>query len=132
MEQLFVDTSAWLAQANRTDRGHAAVRGVLASFPGRLVTTNLVLAETVTLARYRLGHPAAVALGTALRDPNRVDLVRVTREDEAAAWELFQERPDKKCSLTDCASFVVMRRLGIGTALALDSDFRREGFETAP
>ena len=132
MERLFVDTSAWLAQANRADAGHEAVRDVLASVPGRLVTTNLVFAATVTLARSRLGHPAALALGSALRDPHRVDMVRVSREDENAGWELFRERADKKYSLTDCTSFVVMRRLGLGTALALDADFRREGFEAVP
>ena len=115
MERFFVDTSAWLAQANRADSGHEAVSGALASLPGRLVTPNLIFSVTVTLARYRLGHSAALALGGALRDPDRVDIVRLTREDENAAWELFQNRADKEYSFTDCTSFVVMRRLGVGT-----------------
>jgi len=132
MERLFVDSSAWLSLANRADSDHEEVSRLLASFPGRLVTSNLVFAETVTLARHRLGHRAALTIGNALRDPDRVDMVRVTVADEEAAWKLFGERADKEYSLADCASFVLMRRLGIRGAVALDADFRREGFEAVP
>lgn len=132
MNGLFVDTSAWLAQANAKDRAHAAVRSTLASFVGRLVTTNHVLDETLTLARARLGHAAAAALGGLLLDPEVVDLVRAEADDEAAAWGLFLARADQRYSFTDCVSFVVMLRLDLAVAAALDEDFVREGFETVP
>ena len=132
MERLFVDTSAWFAHVNRRDPDHGAVRQALRAFSGRLVTSNLVVGEAVTLCRYRLGHAAAVQLGETLLDPEVVDLVRATAGDEAEAWRLFVERADKEYSFVDCASFVLMRRLDIDRAAALDEDFRREGFRLLP
>lgn len=132
MERLFVDTSAWFAYANRKDRDHNAVRKALGSFRGRLATSNFILDETVTLCRYRLGHTAAMRVGRVLQETGAVDLIRVTPADERAAWALFCDRPDQRYSFTDCTSFVLMRRLKVDTALALDDDFRSEGFGVVP
>lgn len=131
-DPLFVDTSAWFALVNRGDPDHALARETLESFRGRLVTSNFIFDETVTLCLYRLGHPAAVQVGTTLADPGAVDLLRTTPEDERAAWELFSSRADKRYSFTDCTSFVMMKRMGLRRVAAFDEDFRREGFETAP
>ena len=39
---------------------------------------------------------------------------------------------DKRLSLTDCASFEVMQRLGLEGAFTFDRDFRDCGFRTLP
>jgi uncharacterized protein len=52
--------------------------------------------------------------------------------EEARARRLFLDRPDKRYTLTDCLSFVIMRRLGITEALATDDHFRQEGFTVLP
>jgi predicted nucleic acid-binding protein len=39
---------------------------------------------------------------------------------------------DQIYRFTDCTSFVLMRRLTIARAVALDDDFRREGFVSVP
>ncbi len=132
MERLFVDTSAWFAFVNGSDPDHEPVRRVLNDHEGRLVTSNFVFDETVTLCRYRLGHELAARIGAALADPAATDLVRLTAEDERAAWKLFVARKDKRYSFTDCTSFVLMRRLGMKTAVAVDDDFRQEGLATLP
>lgn len=132
MERLFVDTSAWFAYANSEDPEHDRVRLVLLDFEGRLVTSNFVFDETVTLCRRKLGYGAACLVGEALRDAEVADVVRVTVEDEAEAWRLFLDRDDKHYSFTDCTSFVLLRRLRVQHVLALDDDFRREGFTTLP
>ena len=44
----------------------------------------------------------------------------------------FSRGQIKTYSYTDCTSFVVMRRLGLHTAIALDADFQREGFALLP
>ena len=128
MKRLFVDTSAWFAYANRSDRDHRRVRDAMNGFVGRLVTTNFVFDETVTLVAGRYGHEAATRIGEALIGAKGIDLTRVTANDERAAWQLFVERPDKGYSFTDCTSFTVARRLEITEVAALDDDFRREGF----
>jgi len=132
VQRLFVDTSAWFAFANRKDPHHGDVGDTLRRYPGRLVASNFILDETVSLCLYRLGHTAARAAGTVLMDPDIVSLVRLTPADEQAAWILFCHRSDHQYSFTDCTSFVLMRRLKLATALALDDDFRSEGFEVVP
>ncbi len=132
MKRYFVDTSAWFAFVNRRDPDHRAVRTTIADLEGRLVTTSYVFDETVTLCRYRLSHAIALEVGRTLLDPNAVDLLRVTTDDERAAWQLFESRADKEYSYTDCTSFALMRRLRIDTAVAVDDDFAREGFTCLP
>jgi predicted nucleic acid-binding protein len=132
MERLFVDTGAWLALVNRADPAHGAVVAVLTTFNGRLVTSNYVVDETITVCRFRLGFQAAQQLGQRLMAAVDIDVIRLTAEDEQAAWHLFQAREDKPYSFTDCTSFVLMRRLKLGRAAAVDDDFRREGFEVTP
>ncbi len=132
MERLFVDTSAWFAYANRKDPQHSRVGETLRVFPGRLIITNFIFDETISLCLYRLGHQAARSVGSVLLDPDEVDMVHITIEDERAAWELFCNRGDQRYSFTDCTSFVLMRRLGLTNALALDADFSAEGFAVVP
>ena len=129
---LFVDTSVWYAFMNRGDASRPAAREVIRSFEGRLVTSNFVFDEAVTLCRQRLGHAVARQFGDALLSGDIVDLLRATPEDEAAAWDLFSHRPDQPYSFTDCISFAMMRRLHIRRAATFDNDFRREGFEVVP
>ncbi|MEN8152292.1 MAG: type II toxin-antitoxin system VapC family toxin [Planctomycetota bacterium] len=132
MERTFVDTGAWVALVNQKDHQNVPVGKLVRQWAGRLVTSNHVADEAVTLARFRVGHRSAAALGQNLLDGTPAQLVRLTPEDEAEALRLFRERPDQRYSFTDCTSFVLMRRMGIDVALTLDSDFLREGFEVIP
>ena len=132
MERAFVDTSAWFAYANRHDPDHTRICSALRTFQGRLITSNFIFDETVTLCLYRLGYQVAARVGEVLLDQAVVDLVRITPEDEQRAWALWLARPDKTYSYTDCTSFVVMRRLGLQRAVAIDIDFQREGFLLLP
>jgi len=132
MERAFVDTSAWFAYANREDPDHQRIRNVLQTFQGRLLTSNFIFDETVTLCLYRLGRQVAATVGEVLRDPTVVAMLRITPEDEQHAWALRLARPDKTYSYTDCTAFVVMRRLGLQRAITIDTDFQREGFLLLP
>jgi predicted nucleic acid-binding protein len=132
MERAFVDTSAWFAYANREDPDHQRIRTALQTFQGRLITSNFIFDETVTLCLYRLGRQVAATVGEVLRDPTAVAMLRITPADEQNAWVLWLARPDKTYSFTDCTSFVIMRRLGLQSAIAVDTDFQREGFLLLP
>ena len=132
MEQVFVDTGAWYAYINAKDPDHLRVREFLESFTGRLVTSTYVFDEIITLVLARLGHQRAVKVGNVLLDPKAVELVRVGSVDERSAWKLFQDRPDKAYSFTDCTSFILMRRLALNQALTLDDHFAQEAFEMLP
>lgn len=132
VDRVFVDTGAWFAYANAADPDHRRVRAVLDDPPGRLVTSNYIFDETVTLTQARLGHRRAVTVGRTLLDPTLVEVLQITPSDERAAWTLFERRADKSYSFTDCTSFVVMRRQRMARAVALDSHFTQAGFEVLP
>lgn len=132
MKARFVDTSAWYAYFNRSDPDADEVQEALERGDRRLATSTYVFDELVTLTMTRRSHDASVRAGSLLTDPTVVRLERVTGRDEEAAWQRFQDRPDQGYSFTDCTSFVLMERLGIDGAIALDDDFAREGFDVEP
>lgn len=129
---LFVDTSAWFEAFDAGSSVHHQVAAALKASEGPVVTTTFVLAELSALMVGRLTHAHAARAGTFLRTSPDVNLVHPDVADESAAWRLFVERPDKRYSMTDCLSFVVMRRLKLTTALALDRHFAQEGFDLVP
>ncbi len=131
-DRIFVDTSWWYELAARRAPKHAEAAQLFRGGAYRLVTTTDVLKETVTLVQARDGHRAARAIGSLIRDPDFAHLVRVEEEYDREAWDLFQARPDKGYSLTDCTSFMVMRRLDLDTALTFDQHFGQEGFRILP
>lgn len=45
-----------------------------------------------------------------------------------AGLALYEARPDKSYSLTDCISMVTMRQHGISEVLTRDTHFMQEGF----
>jgi predicted nucleic acid-binding protein len=51
-----------------------------------------------------------------------------TSADFATALALYEARPDKEYSLTDCRSMVALRALGISEVLTNDHHFTQEGF----
>lgn len=132
MKRLFVDTGAWYALADRNDPDHERVADCLQTYGGRLVTTNFVFDETVTLLRYRLGFTAAKAFGTQLLKGDAASVLPVARGDEARAWDIFTRYRDKSFSYTDCTSFAVMQRLKLQAAAAIDDDFRAYGLQCLP
>ena len=132
MERLFVDTGAWFSYLNAVDPDHGAIVPVLEEWERRLVTTDYVFDELVTVCRYRVGHSAACVAGSALRGMGITLLVEVQPADREQAWEQFRREEDKAYSFTDCTSFAVMRRLGLTAAAAVDEHFRRAGFHILP
>jgi hypothetical protein len=125
---IYVDTSFFVALLDPQDKNHARAVEAFEGFQGHrlkdlLLTTNNVVLETITVARYEAGHRLAVMAGEMLYGEKLARLHRTTAEDEAAAFAYLKEYEDKEYSAVDCLSFVVMEKLGIREALAFDSDF---------
>ena len=57
-----------------------------------------------------------------------VEVVPATMEWFDRGLELYETRPDKEWSLTDCISFLVMRERGVTDALTNDHHFEQAGF----
>lgn len=59
-KSVFIDTSAFFALADQTDRLHHQARRYIELTDRLLVTSNVVVHETTTLLRMRLGYEQAV------------------------------------------------------------------------
>jgi len=123
---IFVDTGAWYALLDRQCVEHQVAVQYVASVTDALVTTDYVLAESLTLLRARRLHDGALKLGERLLTQSQARLEWVTPADVAHAWILFKFR-DKNWSFVDCVSFAVIQRLGIREAFAFDDHFRQFG-----
>ena len=78
-----------------------------------LVTTSYVFDEVVTYLNSRLQHDKAVKLGNNLLNAANIEVVQVDESLFYEAWSYFEQHADKTYSLTDCVSFVLMKRLGM-------------------
>ena len=128
----FVDTSALLAFLDRDAARHEEVvaKSVELFRRRRAVIHNYVLIETEALARRRLGAAVARRL---LEDVAPVlEIVWVDAALHEAAVTAHLRSLRRRSSLVDHVSFELMRRRRIRAALALDDDFRREGFDVVP
>lgn len=133
--RLFVDTSAWFALYARRDDAHARASRLwkdLQRQSARLVTSDDIFTETITLTRIRGGHNAARRLGDFLLKSRVVELAAVPAQVRDKAWDLFVRYDDKDFSFTDCTSFVIMRELGLTDAFAFDEHFAQMGFRLRP
>jgi predicted nucleic acid-binding protein len=128
----FIDTSALLAFLDRDAEQHGQIRESMAQAlrDREAITHNYVLVETEALAHRRLGGRAVRALLEDLVPALEIVWVDGNLHDTAVDAHLGALR--RRSSLVDHVSFELMRRLDLHTALALDDDFAREGFELLP
>ncbi|MBI3944696.1 MAG: type II toxin-antitoxin system VapC family toxin [Armatimonadetes bacterium] len=131
--EVFADSAGW---GNLFDAGEPYHQEAIRLYQeirrqgGRLVTTNYVMAETVSQMISPLRMPRASMVGfiSGLKASPHVEIVHVDPDLDTAAWQLLTQRPDKEWSLVDCASFVVMQQRGITDALTTDRHFEQAGF----
>ena len=128
---LFADTFYWVAVLSPRDPSHARVMSWGRNrATTRLITTDEVSTEILNwfsgAGPYWRGKAATFVHD--LRSDPTVDVLPQTRADFDAALALYEARPDKEYSLTDCRSMLAMRGLGLTEALTNDHHFTQEGF----
>ncbi|HEX9768995.1 MAG TPA: PIN domain-containing protein [Kiloniellales bacterium] len=125
---IFLDTGFLIALFNKRDNHHKRVLEVFGELRGKsladeLLTTDLVIIETITFLVRKVSHERSVYVGERLYSQNIARIYETRLEDHKPAFEYLKRHEDKKYSVVDCMSFVVMERLGLREALAVDSDF---------
>ena len=92
---IFVDTSAWFAAYVPNDAHHQAADAFLRAVHERLVTTDWVLDELLTLLKARGEFHRAVVLGDRLLRGVPARLEWVQAADVLQAWNIFETHKDK-------------------------------------
>lgn len=129
---VLVDTSAFYAMLDRSDQWHSeAVKGfhLLAQEKRFLYATNLIVAETYTLAMTRLGYPIAIGWQKAL---DNLNLVFQNQGHHRMVQSLLERYQGHGFSYTDAFSFIAMEETGIRTAFAFDRHFQEYGWANFP
>lgn len=129
----FVDTSAFLAVLDRSDRNHKAANVFwekIIKSNDVLLCHNYILVETSALVLRRLGMEAVRVFEQDIIPILRI--IWVTKEVHSAAVSAHLMAGKRSLSLVDCVSFEIMRRTGVLNAFTFDRHFRDYGYEVSP
>jgi predicted nucleic acid-binding protein len=126
---IFLDTSGIFAWINQRDPNHQTMVALPHEPDCRLVTTDYILDETLTLFMARGIPHQRKRLLAMVNSSSILQLVWIGQESfrEATEWMLKYEK--RHFSFTDCTSFACMTKLGIRRAATTDEHFAKVGFE---
>jgi predicted nucleic acid-binding protein len=131
MKHVFADAQYWVALINNQDQSHAAAKAASIALHGAvIITTEEVLTEVLAFfsERGRFLRQFAAATIRSIYANQTMRVVPQSSQSFAAGLDLYEARPDKGYSLTDCISMVTMRQEGITDVLSHDGHFTQEGF----
>jgi len=127
--KIYVDTSAFYALIDRSDRHHQKASILwpeLLDDHVSLITSNYVVWETLGLLQKRIGCEAAILW---YRDVLGVlDIWWVNEDTHQRAYELWLNLGRRRPSLVDCVSFVTMHHHQIEKAFCFKPHFTNHGF----
>ena len=135
LEDIFVDTSAWVALVDKGDSLH---RDAATSYPSifknhkNLVTSNLIVAETYIILLKELRHKAAIEFLERTKASPRILTIYSNQNIETEAEGILVKYVDQDFSYTDAVSFVIMKRQKIRKAFCFDKHFVTAGFINVP
>ena len=135
LEDIFVDSSAWIALADKDDSHHKqAASSYLPIFKNHktLITSNLVVAETYIVLLKELGHKAAIEFLERIKASPRILKIFSNENIEAEAEGILAKYIDQEFSYVDAVSFVIMKRQKIKRAFCFDKHFVTAGFMNVP
>jgi len=126
--RLFVDTGAFIALCDRNDVYHREAVAFYTSLTKetRLFTTLLVVSETYTWLRYRVGYSAASLFLEVIKDAVLGEWLSLVYPDEAickSAETLLHRFRDQDLSYSDAVSFAVLKARSIGDVFGCDHHF---------
>ncbi|WP_211299200.1 type II toxin-antitoxin system VapC family toxin [Methylovulum psychrotolerans] len=132
-QALFMDTSGWANYLIKTEPFHVQTSQLLQQcFMNKagLVTSNYVLAELIALlySPLRITKPQQIKIMETIKAAFWVKVIHIDQVKEQQAYQLWKSRPDKKWSLVDCSSFVLMQDERITAAITSDHHFEQAGF----
>ncbi len=124
----FADTHYYLALLNPQDIHHQQAVAYSRRTRGRVITSAWVLTELADGLAHHRHRAAFIRLYQTLAGDPDTEIVPPAEELFERGLQLYEQRPDKDWSLTDCLCFEIMRDLQISEALTADHHFEQAGF----
>ena len=131
MKLVFADTGYWIALLDRKDSYHQKALELKEYLKrAHIVTSQMVITELLADASSAGAYMRQLTVQAVRRFSNSpgITIIPQTNKLFTQAFNLYATVPDKQWSLTDCASFEIMRSKGIIQALAHDKHFKQAGF----
>jgi predicted nucleic acid-binding protein len=134
MRAIFIDTGAFLAKEIAADQFHRQA----VEFWDRMSEESLVLYssehvldETATLLARRTSYFWATEWGADVLNAG-IHFLPTQGNDLRDAFRLMRKFADQAVTLTDCISFVLMKKEGLKDAFGFDRHFTAAGFSLWP
>ena len=127
MSVVFADAFYFVARLNRRDQHHQRVLQFSRDFRARLLTSDWVLMEVADALAESECRARVRDFILHLRGSASCEIVPASRALLDRALDLYHQYADKKWTLTDCISFVIMRERGVTDALTGDRHFEQAG-----
>ena len=128
MSVVFADAFYFVARRNRRDQHHQRVLQFSRDSRARLLTSDWVLMEVADALAESECRARVRDFILHLRGSAACEIVPASRELLNRALDLYYQHTDKKWTLIDCVSFVIMRERGVTDALTGDKHFEQAGF----
>jgi predicted nucleic acid-binding protein len=137
LRRIFVDTSAWLALANRKDQVHAAAVAFHQTLANaRRFTTWGIIAETYTWLRFHIGYQAAARWlheTAALEGRGLLQIIYPEPAMEPSVHRNLARFPDQDLSYVDAFSLAAVESRGrVDAIFAFDHHLMLSGLPVLP
>jgi predicted nucleic acid-binding protein len=129
MKAVFADAFYFVALLNRADQHHSKAAAAARDLRNNLVTTEWVLAEVADALAASASRRLVTSFIRDLSQDPKVKIIPATTDLFQRGLRLYEKRPDKQWSLTDCTSFVTMKDENLAGALTGDEHFAQAGFK---
>jgi uncharacterized protein len=128
MNTVFADSFFYIALLNPNDAAHHQARAFLQDGGMLIITSDYVLLEVLDGYCAPVKRIQTARFVRSLRSSRSTTVLPASPALFEEALQLYEQRPDKGWSITDCASFVLMRQHGLVSALTGDVHFEQAGF----
>ena len=131
MNQVFVDTAAWIALLNLDDVWHKEAQKLRLELVNKnyvFITTDFILLEVGDALCSPMWKKNTADFLQNVYQLRATRVIPLNQNLFQAGLSLDKTRLDKDWGLTDCISFVVMQREGILEAFTCDKHFEQAGF----
>lgn len=132
---ILIDSDAWVALAKTGDTNHVAATKTLEKLERmsvKLITTNYIFTESVTVISQRVNHETALQYISLIKKPwSALSLIWISESLESEAIDVFKQQTSKNVSFVDCTNMAIMDSLEIDSIFSFDKIYEKKGYVLA-